>query len=300
MSISSKITGGVGVVVLAGTALTVMPSGQATAAGGVRVVRVSCSTPALITAINTANGLGIAKLLLAPGCTYNITTPVTATDGLPTITANITLAGGPSTTIRRDPAAATAFRVLNVAAGGTLGVQGISILNGSSTGLGGGIQNAGTAVLYQTTLSGNRAGNGGAFANLAGAKATISHTLINANNTTSVGGGGIINSGTLTMDQSVLSGNSAPINGGALNTQPGGVSRLIQSTFTRNISGGLGGAMSNLGTTSLVRTLVQLNKGSGGGGIATGNTNVTLQNSSVRNNTPDNCSPSNTIPGCVG
>ena len=57
--------------------------------------------------------------------------------------------------------------------------------------------------------------------------------------------------------------------------------------------------MSNLGTTSLDRTFVQLNKGSSGGGIATGNNNVTLRSSTVLNNTPDNCSPLNTIPGCV-
>ncbi len=42
------------------------------------------------------------------------------------------------------------------------------------------------------------------------------------------------------------------------------------------------------------------NRGSAGGGIATGNANVFLQQSIVRNNIPDNCNPLNTIPGCVG
>jgi hypothetical protein len=37
---------------------------------------------------------------------------------------------------------------------------------------------------------------------------------------------------------------------------------------------------------------------SNSGGIATGNTNVTLRRTVVRNNTPDNCNPLNTIPGC--
>lgn len=41
------------------------------------------------------------------------------------------------------------------------------------------------------------------------------------------------------------------------------------------------------------------NRGSSGGGIATGNTNVTLRGTVVRNNAPDNCNPLNTIPGCV-
>jgi hypothetical protein len=99
--------------------------------------------------------------------------------------------------------------------------------------------------------------------------------------------------------KSVLSGNSAPINGGGRNTQPSGVSHLIQSTVDHNISGGLGGAISNLGTTTLDRVLVERNKGSASGGIATANTNVILRHSIIRNNIPDNCSPMNTIPGCV-
>jgi len=54
-----------------------------------------------------------------------------------------------------------------------------------------------------------------------------------------------------------------------------------------------------LGTTSLYGTLVQRNTGSGGGGIATGNNNVTLRVSIVSNNTPNDRNPLNTIPGCV-
>ncbi|HMH94424.1 MAG TPA: hypothetical protein VK586_25495, partial [Streptosporangiaceae bacterium] len=106
------------------------------------------------------------------------------------------------------------------------------------------------------------------------------------------------NFGTLTLDGSIVTGNTAPINGGGLNTQSGGTSRISQSTFTRNTSGGLGGGISNLGTTSLAGSTVRLNKASSGGGIATGNTNVTLRGTTVAGNTPDNCSPLNTIQGC--
>jgi hypothetical protein len=155
-------------------------------------------------------------------------------------------------------------------------------------------------VLRHVTLSGNRAGNGGAVSNSAAGTATISRSLLNANTTTGVGGGGLINFGTLTVFGSVFAANTAPINGGAVNTQPGGTTRLIQTTLDHNTSGGLGGGISNLGTTSLNRTLVTSNRGSAGGGIATGNTNVTLVRSIVRNNIPDNCNPLNTIPGCAG
>ncbi len=289
-------------VVLAGAALAAAaPAAQAQAmTAGPGVTSVPCSVSALVTAINTANSGGPSALVLAGNCTYGILTPATAADGLPLITGHVSLVGGPSTVIRRSPAALTPFRVLDVAAGASLRVSNLSIRNGSTAGLGGGIQNAGTLWVSKVMFSGNKAGNGGALSNGAGATATIYDATIAENTTTGVGGGGIINSGTLTLNESSLSDNHAPINGGGLNTQTAGVSHIIQSQFVRNVSGGLGGAISNLGTTTLYGTSVRFNKGSAGGGIATGNTHVTVLKSAITDNTPDNCSPLGTIPGCTG
>jgi len=296
-----RLSGSMAAVALAGAALTAaLPAAEAQAVAGLQSITVPCSTSALVAAISTANSSGAAEVVLSGNCTYDITTPATAADGLPIVTGRIILAGGANTVIRRSPTAPTAFRILDVAAGATLSLHGISVLNGSTNGLGGGIQNAGTLVLSQARLSGNTAGNGGALANIAGATARVSDTRFSENTTTGVGGGGIINMGTLTLAGSILSGNSAPINGGGLNTQAAGTSRISQSTIVRNVSGSLGGGISNLGTTSLDGTRVELNRGSSGGGIATSNNNVTLGNSLVRYNTPDNCSPLGTIPGCAG
>lgn len=296
MGTFSKTTRGAGAAILAAGALTTAyPAGPAAAQP---VVGVPCSAAALASAITAANTRG-GVLRLARFCVYDIATPATAATGLPVITGDVTLVGGPSTTIRRDPAAA-AFRVFDVAAGGRLRVIGIAVLNGSTTGLGGGVQNAGTLVLHRVTLSGNQAGSGGAVANLAGATATVSRTRFTGNATTGVGGGGVLNSGRLTAVVSVFAANTAPINGGGINTQPSGVTRLVRSTVDLNSSGGLGGGLSNLGISTLSRTLVTRNRGSAGGGIATANANVLLSRSIVRNNQPDNCNPPNTIPGCVG
>jgi hypothetical protein len=295
----TRATGGAGAVILTGGILA-LASATPSMADRARVVKVPCSAPALAAAITAANTPTGTVLRLTAGCTYSIATPATAATALPAITRNVTLIGGPRTAIRRDPAATTVFRILDVAAGGTLRVTGISILNGSTAGLGGGIQNAGTVVLRHVTLSGNRAGNGGGLANIAGATATVSRGLINANTTTGVGGGGIINSGTLTVFGTVLAANTAPINGGGVNTQASGTTQLIQSTVAHNTSGSLGGGVSNLGTTSMDRSLVRANRGSAGGGIASSNTKVTLRSSIARNNIPDNCHPLNTIPGCAG
>jgi hypothetical protein len=292
-----KVTGGVGGAILAGGMLMMATPAQSSAAAA-RVVEVPCDTAALAAAITAANAPGGGVLRLARHCAYTITTPATAADGLPIITGDVTLVGGPGTTIRRDPTAAV-FRVLEVAAGARLRVAGTSILNGSTAGLGGGILNAGTLVLSHTTLSGNNAGNGGAVANNGGARATISRSLLKANATTGVGGGGIINFGVLTVAESVIELNTAPINGGGIDTQPSGTTELVQSTIEGNTSGGLGGGLSNLGNTVLHRTLVERNRGSAGGGVATGNADVLLSRSVVRDNQPDNCSPRNTISGCV-
>ena len=297
-----RLPGSMAAVALAGAALTAAaPAALAQPAVSATTINVPCSTAALVSAITTANtSLTPTTLVLAWPCTYTITTPATLTDGLPVIVKNVTLQGGTNTVIRRSPLTILPFRILEVATSGTLSVSHVSILNGRTALTGGGILNNGALFVGHSTISGSRASNGGGLSNSAGATATVSNSLISQNTTASVGGGGVLNFGTLTLFNVVLDSNTAPINGGGLNTQPGGVSRLSQSTVTHNTSGGLGGGISNLGTTFIDGSQVRLNTGSGGGGIATGNTNVTLRSSIVKKNTPDNCSPLNTIPGCVG
>jgi hypothetical protein len=263
------------------------------------VINVPCNANALKTAIITANGGGAAVLVLSDNCTYSIVTPASATDGLPLITGSFGLVGGQNTVIRRSPSALLSFRVLDVATGATLRVSNLAIVNGKTAGLGGGIQNAGTLWIRNVTFFKNSAGNGGAMSNSAGATAILDNATMSLNTTTGVGGGGIINSGTLTLAESSLSGNKAPINGGGVNTQSAGITHIIRSQIVSNVSGGLGGGISNLGTTTVSGSSVRFNKGSAGGGIATGNTNVTLTQSTVTSNKPDNCNPLNTIPGCV-
>jgi hypothetical protein len=292
-----RLSGSMAVVALAGTALTAAAPAIPALAAGPPPIRVPCRADALATAITAANSAGSAVLSLPANCTYNVATPATAADGLPLITGSVTLAGGRGTEIRRTGAAA--FRLLDVAAGGTLILSSVSVTRGSTAGLGGGILNGGTLIINQGTLSGNKAGNGGAVSNSAGGTVRISDALISGNTTTGVGGGGIINFGTLSLAGSILSGNTAPINGGGLNTQPAGVSRLSQDTIIKNTAGGLGGGLANLGTLALTGTTVRLNKASGGGGIATGTADsVTLRASTVTDNAPDNCNPAGTIPGC--
>jgi hypothetical protein len=296
---SPKISGALTAAALAGAAVVV--TGPAAEAKG---IAVPCSTPALVNAINRANTFTAATVRLSPKCIYTISTPATATDGLPVITGNVTILGGPSTTIRRDPALppTATFRVLEVATGARLAVKGIFILNGRSNSLGGAILDNGTLVLNRVTISGNTASDGGAIAIVTGATATVSRSIISTNQATNIGGGGIVSIGTLTLIGSLVEANLAPF-GGGLNNQPNAVANIVQSTFRANATTGSGGGIENLGgTVRLTRSLVERNTTDGvGGGINTNNpANVTLTKSIVRKNTPTNCTPLNTIPGCVG
>jgi hypothetical protein len=256
-------------------------------------VNVPCDPTALTTEFTNANLAGTATLRLASNCAYQLTA------ALPAVTGDVAVHGGTYTTITRA-AGAPAFRFFDVGAGATLRINNVMLVNGSETGLGGAIQSAGTLAVKKVVFAHNTSSSGGGLAVLAGGSATVASSTFTANTTTGVGGGAIINFGSLTMSSSDLTANTAPINGGALNTQPGGTTAVTGGTISLNTSGSLGGAFANLGTTLIKNAKILSNVGSGGGGIATGNGNVTLTGTSVQGNVPDNCNPLNTIPKCSG
>lgn len=266
---------------------------------------IACNQTALVNAINAANipdpdnSTGQGLITLPANCNIVISASTTLTDGLPNITGNVTIVGaGKTTVISRDPGA-PAFRIITVANGGTLKLRNLIMAYGVSSGLGGGVQVEGTLYLKDVNMSHNRASNGGGIAVVAGGTANVIDSLFEYNTTSGVGGGGIINSGTLNIINTNFQHNTAPINGGAINVQGSGVTTVQESTFNFNTSGSLGGAISNLGSIDIFNSAIQFNTGSSGGGIATGNTNVTLRGTIITDNNPTNCSPLNTIEGCV-
>jgi hypothetical protein len=297
MRIITRFGGYATALLAAGAAGLAVPAVAQASAAAPALIGVPCSSSALIAAIGQANSLGFATLHLSQGCHYVLTSPAEVANGLPTITGNIVATGGQGTEISRDPSAAL-FRIINVGSGGRLVLGSVTVADGHTSGLGGGILDGGSLVLRDVTLTGNTAGNGGGLAVSTGARATVSGSAMTGNDATSVGGGAVINSGQLTVDRSELTWNTAPINGGAVNTQPGGTSRINLTVILHNHSGGLGGGLSNLGTTLLTRDRVQFNHGSSGGGLATGNQNAHLLVTQITHNTPDNCNPLSTLPGC--
>jgi hypothetical protein len=132
---------------------------------------------------------------------FNFTSAQPSTnDALPPITASITISGtaGFTNTIQRSTAAGTpAFRLFEVAAGGSLMLQNLTVMGGLAQGTGtsaqgGGIYSAGALNLTGVTVQGNKAQG-------------INGVVVSANTPGTVGasgsGGGLyMAGGTLSID----------------------------------------------------------------------------------------------------
>jgi hypothetical protein len=210
----------------------------------------------------------------------------------------------------------------NTAAGGGGGIaSGPGALGGPSSSI---------LVLNFSQVDGNTSNGGppagaGGIAN--GGQATINASTVDGNTAPGAPGGGILNHGTMTITLSQVNGNTAPADNSGNQGAGGGIA---------NHSFSLIGAPSDSGTLTITLSQVRNNTASGsGGGIVedginpdftfgapggpltlklstvTGNTAaqgggifassgspVTLKITAVIKNTPDNCSPLGSIPGC--
>jgi hypothetical protein len=145
--------------------------------------------------------------------------------------------------------------------------SGLTISNGSTPDVGGGILNYGTLTVTSSTLSGNSAvGGGGGIFNSQGT-VTVTNSTISGNSVVPGGvnvfGGGIQSYyGSLTITNSTLSGNSAWAAGGILTS--GGQTTITNSTLSGNSGYGFGGGgfMSlNSGTLFAKNTIVANSRG---------------------------------------
>jgi uncharacterized repeat protein (TIGR01451 family) len=159
---------------------------------------------------------------------------------------------------------------------------------------GGGIFiNSGTVNVNGGTVSGNVAGtsNGGAGIQISGGTVSISGATVSQNQISISGGGGIsVTGGSLSVINSLFSGNSASSGGALYNS--GGAITLVNTTVSGNsaiISGG--GVRNEGGTVTLTNVTVTNNRSDSdnfgnepGGGIYRGAGTVTLKNTIVAGN----------------
>jgi hypothetical protein len=264
----------------------------ATGAGDCSSPADACSIADAVTDANAQSVTDSVRIALAGG-TYSLSAPspsaLTITFAGPSLTFE---AEGDDTPILDGT---STVRLLSVGATSNVTIDGLEITSGSTTGLGGGVENLGTLTVTSSTFTGNRAGNGGGISNAAGGTLTVQDSTFSANTTTSVGGGAIISFGATTVERSALIDNTVPVNGGAINIQPGGTVTVTSSTIAGNTSGGLGGGLSSLGTLTVQASTITGNTASGGAAIASGNLNATFAATIIAAQaSPNACSPANT------
>ncbi|WAL63419.1 hypothetical protein ORV05_20630 [Amycolatopsis cynarae] len=302
-------------------ALTAVPAPAQAA-----TISVPCNAADLINAVNTAAAGD--TLSLTQGCVYTLdnTNP-----GPLVVNRPLTILGHGSV-IQRDPSA-FAFRIFTVNA--NLALDLVTIRNGDATGsFGGGLAVfTGRLTLTRTTVTNNRADFSGGIGVLGGASADIRNSAFTFNVATR-NGGGIANDGTMTIDRTAITDNTAfgqndTVGGGgiandgelgitgsnvvrnhATGAKGGGIANILGGRVTTSgsnintndaLGGGTGGGIANINSTVfLSRSNVNNNASTNApGGIDNEGGAVTLDRTNVRNNTPTNCSPT-PVPGCLG
>jgi hypothetical protein len=213
---------------------------------------------------------GEARLTIAgPGITINgggSNIFQVATGGRLTLNG-LTLAGGTAAT-------ANGGAISNA---GTLTLQDCTFTDNTATGsvdggsgLGGAVYNAGTLVTSSDTFSGNSASGGAAIANGPAGVATLDGDTYSGSSATEQGGAIYNDEGAMTVYGCTLSGNTAAVGGGLFNS---GTVTLNTATLSGNTATGedevpgLGGALFNMGTMTLSASTVSANFAYQGGGI---------------------------------
>lgn len=197
-------------------------------------------------------------------------------NAFPVITGNIRIIGNFST-LERFGDSFEQFRLFEVAPGGRLEINRLTMTNGTSAN-GGAVYNNGTLVISGSRLESHSAsGNGGAIANFgslfmnfvtlntnnaatggaiySGASATLDNVVVTENYASSTGGGVANNGGTMTITNTAVYNNSA------------GVFEITSPKRLNAGFSGVGGGVANSGTLTLLNTtLFDNSHGSGIGG----------------------------------
>ncbi|WP_157578353.1 right-handed parallel beta-helix repeat-containing protein [Rudaea cellulosilytica] len=234
-------------------------------------------------AVMEANALPGAHTINLPAGTYILAIAGRGENAAATgdldITGNLTITGAGAALTFID--GGTIDRVFDVLPGAVARLDGITVRNGNpgpGGATGGGISNAGTMVLSNSTVASSTAGDGGGIYN--GGTMAVEGSLVvgNAGNggafsDTDGLGGGISNSGTMTVNNSTVSGNTAPgvywwgvAGGGIFNDE--GMVTVTASTISGNTVGS--GVVNLNGNVIIENSTVSGNTGStglGGGGI---------------------------------
>jgi uncharacterized repeat protein (TIGR01451 family) len=218
----------------------------------------------LIADITTANTNGEDDTIeLATDGTYTLTAVNNGQNGLPLIvsdTGHKLVIHGNGATLQRSTVLGTSdFRIFQIDTGADVTIDGLTITNCKAA-FGGGIYNAGTLTVTNSTISGNSATGleirvGGAGGGIYNDHATlrIRNSTLSGNSATGGefggDGGGIYNDdATLTISNSTLSDNSASNSGGGIENVASNTTATLtvtNSTLSGNSASFFGGGIFN-------------------------------------------------------
>lgn len=169
--------------------------------------------------------------------------------------------------------------------GGTTTLNDSTVSGNRTATSGGGVYTRGTLILNRCTVSDNRAATDGAgLYNEDGtmtltASSITSNFVFGSNFFIPHNGGGLYNSGGLTLTDSTVANNSADSHGAGLyNT---GTATVSTSTFSGNSAGGSGGGLYTTGTATVSNSTVFNNFATNSGGGMANNGTLTVRNSTI-------------------
>jgi predicted outer membrane repeat protein len=231
---------------------------------------------------------GTQSLTVVDNSTYGAT-------GLPVIASSITIQGNSSKIIRSS--SAPSFRVFAVGVYSYLTLQNVTVSGGSTGGNGGAILNYGYTTISGSTISKNTATRGGAIFNAAAYPGTPGTLVINdsiiTGNLASVDGGGLNSAGyyaDVAINSSTFSKNSAGRDGGGIAAFDGGYLLIRDSTISGNKAVRDGGGVFHYGYTTgffnlvIDNSILSKNSSMYGGGVCDIFGNFHLYNSTIASN----------------
>lgn len=285
-----------------------MPSETPTACGDIEIAAGDVYEPeGLIAALNFANERGStgAVICLAPDSIYTLTDVDNATDGnngLPAITGRITIEGRGATIARSDSAEST-FRIFHVGDGAQLTLNNITLTNGSAQDTmevttfdddGGAIYAEGaTLLLNDVTLESNTAASGGGALYIGqSSNANIRASSAVNNTALSFGGAAYVSASTVSVQNSVISGNRS-VFGGAIYNFNSPIT-IDQTLISQNIAqtfgseeAGWGGALIGSGSAGYTITGSRITENSsdaGGAIFIAANSTILISQTAITNN----------------
>ena len=211
---------------------------------------------------------------------------------LPQITKNVTITGLGASSLAISGNSTS--RVFDIANGATVDISGLTIENGNlgTSGNGAGVTNAGNLTISASTISGNTGKNGGGLYNSATGTVTLNNVSVVNNVDGGVSppkGGGIDNLGTMTLTNSIVSGNTSNGMGGGIANA--GKLYVIDTTISGNsVTGaspnGVGGGIFDVGTVlSVTGSTISTNSATvSGGGVFSESGTVAILDSTVSGN----------------